>query len=399
MMIYEPAEDSYLLEKYVQRLAFGRVLDVGTGSGIQALAALKNHDVGEVVAVDINPEAVSHLKDKIRLDHIRKINAVQSDLFENVSGKFNTIIFNPPYLPQDNGLEDPAVYGGRKGWEISERFFKEVSKCLAPEGKIFFLFSTLTNKNKIEEFVRDNLLEFKELDRQKISFETLYVYEISKTDLLRELEAKLLEDIHFFSKGKRGMIYTAVQDRSQLIKTHFPSKKDLVKVAIKVKREDWEAINRIQNETNWLKILNSHGIGPKLLFSNSNYLVYRFVEGRFILDWIKDHSKAEIKGVIAEIFEQCYKLDNLGVNKEELHHPLKHILITSENRSIMIDFERCSKTIRPKNVTQFIEFICRIQTELDNKGFKISINELRGLAEEYKDTLNPRIIKDVLSKI
>ena len=62
--MYEPREDSHLLEKHVRRNAFGRVLDMGTGSGIQALSAIKNVNVGEVIAVDINPEGNQSLKKK-----------------------------------------------------------------------------------------------------------------------------------------------------------------------------------------------------------------------------------------------------------------------------------------------------------------------------------------------
>src|SRR3989338_7359534 len=40
-MIYEPREDSDLLKKWVLKLVSGRVLDMGTGSGVQALAALE----------------------------------------------------------------------------------------------------------------------------------------------------------------------------------------------------------------------------------------------------------------------------------------------------------------------------------------------------------------------
>lgn len=399
MNIYEPREDSYLLEKNVRSNAFGRVLDVGTGSGIQALTALKNHNAVEVIATDINQKAVDNLNEKIKQNKLRRIRAIQSNLFENVSGEFNTIIFNPPYLPQDKGIEDQAIYGGRKGWEISERFFKKVSRYLAPDGKILFLFSNLTNKNKIEELIQNNLLKFKELDHQKHSFETLYVYEIIKTDLLRELESKLLEDIHFFTKGKRGTIYTAVQDKSRLIKTHFASKKELIKVAIKAKREDSEAINRIQNEANWLEVLNKKRIGPKFLFSSEKYLVYQFVEGEFILSWIEKNNHLGIKAVLGSILNQCYVLDKLGVNKEEMHHPNKHIIVTKENRPVLIDFERCSKTLKPKNVTQFLEYLCRIKDELKDKDFKIDIEVIRNLASEYKDTLNQNIILEILNKI
>ena len=197
MDIYQPAEDSYLLQKYVQKHAFGRVLDLGTGSGIQALTAVERKDVREVVAVDLNEKAIKELKKEISQKKIRKITVKKSDLFSNVKDKFDTIIFNPPYLPQDKVgnelIEDPALYGGKHGWEISEKFFSEVNDYLVANGKILFLFSSLTNKEKIEEIISQNLLEFKELEKQKLPmFETLYVYLIEKSKVLRELESNIL---------------------------------------------------------------------------------------------------------------------------------------------------------------------------------------------------------------
>src|SRR3989344_6320032 len=172
MEIYQPAEDSFLLQKYIKRYAEGRVLDMGTGSGIQAKEAVKSSMVREVVAVDINKKAV----EKLNEENIRKITAIQSDLFENIEGKFNLIIFNPPYLPQDEGIADEAIYGGRKGWEISERFFEQATKHLINNGKILFLFSSLTNKAKIQEILHNYLLQFSELAKEKHNFEELYVY-------------------------------------------------------------------------------------------------------------------------------------------------------------------------------------------------------------------------------
>src|SRR3989344_229066 len=201
--IYEPQEDSFLLQKQVRQLAFGRVLDMGTGSGIQALTAAEIPRVREVVAVDINPAAVEELKQK----HIRKITALQGDLFEPVAGQFTVIIFNPPYLPQDKGIEDCALYGGKKGWEIAERFFRDVSPHLLPEGMVLFLCSTLTNKQKIEELLHHHLFSFNQIDRQKLAFEELFVYEITKSPLLRRLEAQGIEHLAYYAQGKRGVIY------------------------------------------------------------------------------------------------------------------------------------------------------------------------------------------------
>ncbi|MFH1406155.1 MAG: HemK2/MTQ2 family protein methyltransferase [Nanoarchaeota archaeon] len=397
MDIYEPAEDSYLLQKFVKKYALGRVLDLGTGSGIQALTAITSSNVREVIAVDINIKAVKKLNEEIKEKNLRKIKAFQGDLFENLHGQFNLIIFNPPYLPQDTGIDDPALYGGKKGWELSERFFKEVSKFLLSDGKILFLFSSLTNKEKIEEIIKNNLLQFKQLARKRMPmFEELYVYEVEKTPLLRKLEAKHIEDIHYFAKGRRGMIYTGVIDNSNYVKTHFPLKKDLIKVAIKAKREDSEALERMQNEAKWLKILNKQGIGPRILFSGEDYLVYKFVEGEFILDWLRQHPKEEIKRVIIQTLKQCLILDQLKVNKEEMHHPQKHLIVDNNKVPILLDFERCSYTDKPHNVTQFVEFICRLKDELKNKGWDITVSELRNLAKIYKETLSEESFQKIL---
>jgi|SRR3989344_5554880 len=397
--IYEAAEDSYFLQTLVGEHAFGRVLDMGTGSGIQALTAIQNPNVREVVAVDINPNAINQLQQKINEEKLRKLTAVLSNLFEKVHGQFNTIIFNPPYLPQDKGIADPALYGGNKGWEISARFLQKVSSFMFPDGKIIFLFSSLTNKKKIDEIIRNNLFEFIELERKKLPlFEELYIYEITKSSLLRELEKRGIEQISYFAKGKRGVIYQGSLDRGKFIKSHF-AQKNIIQVAIKVELEESEAIARIAHEAKWLQVMNQNGMGPKYLFHTPHYVAYEFVEGVEIIDWIKKASKTEIIAILNKILRQCLIMDQLNISKEEMHHPVKHIIVDKFNQPVMIDFERCNDTDTPKNVTQFIEFICRMGSELSEKGLVVDLSALRDLAKEYKHTFNPEILKSIINSL
>lgn len=166
-MIYEPREDSYLLQKYVLKFAKGKVLDMGTGSGILAEIALKK--TKNVLAADIDEEAVEYVKNK-------KINAVQSNLFSNIKGKFDLIIFNPPYLPDNKKLKDLALDGGKKGYELLERFLKQAKNYLNKDGKILILFSSLTKKSKVDKILKENGYTFACLETQRIFFEELYVY-------------------------------------------------------------------------------------------------------------------------------------------------------------------------------------------------------------------------------
>src|SRR3989338_1910300 len=194
--IYKPQEDSALLEKYVKTYAKGRVLDIGTGSGIQAIAAAQNSNVASVLATDIQKKAIEHCKKNIKNT---KIKFLQSDLFKKIKGKFDTIIFNPPYLPQELKLRDLTIEGGKKGYEIIERFLYDVNNFLNPNGIILMVFSSLTKKEKVLEFIRDNLLEFEELEKQHIFFEDIYVCLLRKNELLKKLERRGISNARYLA--------------------------------------------------------------------------------------------------------------------------------------------------------------------------------------------------------
>ena len=148
-MIYQPAEDSFLLEKQVKKYSKGKsVLDIGTGSGIQSKSALMA-GAKKVLATDINEEVINKLKK-------REIIVKKSDLFSNISGKFDLIIFNPPYLPEDKREDSEsqlATTGGKNGDEIILRFLEQSTMYLKTDGIILLLVSSLTPRNKINKLL------------------------------------------------------------------------------------------------------------------------------------------------------------------------------------------------------------------------------------------------------
>ena len=175
--MYLAREDSFLLLDEVKKHAFGKVLDMGTGSAVQALGAADRKDVEEVLAVDVDKEVIAQLK---KIISNPKITLKYSNLFSNVAGKFDTIVFNPPYLPQDKGIKDRALYGGKKGYELIGKFFKQVGKHLADEGIILMVFSSFTGKEKVDEIIKKSGFSSKLLKQQRIFCEDLYVYIVKR---------------------------------------------------------------------------------------------------------------------------------------------------------------------------------------------------------------------------
>jgi release factor glutamine methyltransferase len=168
--IYQPSEDSYLLQRYVERLARGDVLDIGTGSGIQAVTAALRLDVKHVVATDINPFAIEAAKMRAWKSGVQeKIDFVVTNLFEGIIGSFDLIIFNPPYLPSEEGLVDHTCDGGAFGVEVIKQFLAKAPLHLAHGGPILFIYSSETG---ISQEGCDYTWEI--LEEKELFFETLY---------------------------------------------------------------------------------------------------------------------------------------------------------------------------------------------------------------------------------
>lgn len=131
-----------------------RILDMGTGSGVIGLTLagkLGEELAAKVTLADLSAEALSLAEENRGLLGIGedRVCLLQSDLFVGVSGRFDLIVANLPYLPgsdmQTLSREvqyDPklALEGGQQGTEIMERFLNECREYLNPGGKVTMEF-------------------------------------------------------------------------------------------------------------------------------------------------------------------------------------------------------------------------------------------------------------------
>jgi len=171
--VYEPAEDSFLLLRHVERLVRRSVLDVGTGSGIQAVAAAAKPDVERVVAIDIAPEAIEVARRRAAVAGVsERVEFRIGDLFTGLGDElFDWVVFNPPYLPSEGEADEGSWAGGRAGSETILRFLAEASQYLKRCGGILLVYSTLTGLD-LEEIRKSYHVEL--LEELPLFFETLF---------------------------------------------------------------------------------------------------------------------------------------------------------------------------------------------------------------------------------
>ena len=148
--VYEPAEDTFLLARNLKVKEGDIALDVGTGTGIIAL--LMARKARFVLGVDVNPIAVELAKENAKINGITNVQFKLSNLFENVTGKFDIITFNAPYLPGEP--EEPidlALVGGKTGREVLDSFLEQFDNYLHEKGVVQIVQSSITG---IEETLR-----------------------------------------------------------------------------------------------------------------------------------------------------------------------------------------------------------------------------------------------------
>jgi release factor glutamine methyltransferase len=186
--VYDPAEDTFLLLDAIEIKKGDSVFEIGAGCGVISLFCAQQGS--NVLCSDINPIAIdlimiNYQKNKSKI--IGNFSVRKGDLFTvlKTDEKFDVIIFNPPYLPTKKvelvgGFFDKAVNGGKDGLNVIKRFIKGLSKHLKINGKAYFVFSSLSDKNMLHNIISKNGLKEKVVASKTFNDETLEVYLLKK---------------------------------------------------------------------------------------------------------------------------------------------------------------------------------------------------------------------------
>jgi len=215
-------------------------------------------------------------------------------------------------------------------------------------------------------------------------------------------------NISFLSRGKRGYVFLANYNKK--------------KVCIKSKNPQ-STVDTLLNEYNFLKRLKNHNLSPKPLENHNTFISMEFIEGLPFEEFLKNsnekNSKTKIILIIWQLIDQMLLLDLLGINKQEMTHPTKHIIITQKKLGknkklypVLIDFERARFSKNPRNLTQFISYLNsnKISTLLNQKDILINSQNILDQIKDYKKTIRntnslfntqsvPSIYEDIIIKI
>jgi putative serine/threonine protein kinase len=170
------------------------------------------------------------------------------------------------------------------------------------------------------------------------------------------------------------------------------------RLALKMRRVDADR-QTLEAEAQMLTKANSVGVGPKFIAATKNFLLMQLIEGGFLFDWLEENRinrvelaelsmihpgmkqrypmyrimnagqnegkiTAEIKRqnentrkVLLDILEQCWRLDEIGLDHGELSKAPKHLIIDRVSKPFIVDFESASLSRKVANVTAMSQFL------------------------------------------
>jgi release factor glutamine methyltransferase len=132
------------------------VLDMGTGSGVCALAAARH--ARSVVAVDISAAAVRCARANVLINQLEhKIEVLHGDLFAPVHERaFDVVLFNPPFVRGEPRSDADRAW---HSIDVPERFAAGLQHHLKPHGFALVLLSTFGDAAQFVGCFRDQGLE------------------------------------------------------------------------------------------------------------------------------------------------------------------------------------------------------------------------------------------------
>ena len=187
--------------------------------------------------------------------------------------------------------------------------------------------------------------------------------------LLESLPRELgLRDFRFLARGHKGVVYVAEGATGR--------------VAIKVCRG-----GGARQEERWLRRCNELDIGASLLAAEDECVVMEYVEGPSVGEALDG---AVPPGVLfralRDLLGQCARLDQQGIDKREMNRCQKHVIVSREGRSTLLDFERCQESSKPCNVTGLAQYLTQAWAvgKLRGAGASGDVDGVRAACKQHK---------------
>ena len=152
------------------------VLELGCGSGLISIVAAKAG--GLITASDLSRTAIQNTKRNALRNEVI-IETVHSDLFDNIHGRFDVIIINPPYYPNDATDEPMLAWNCGRNFEYFVKLFSQLSNHISANSRVLMVLTKGCDRSSIFRIASNAGFKFELIAEKNVLFdEKDYLYEI-----------------------------------------------------------------------------------------------------------------------------------------------------------------------------------------------------------------------------
>ena len=175
--MYAPSDDTYLLADCISRYYGRRALEIGIGSGF--LLNILEKNFAYVVGSDIDLQALQNCRQQRISSNTFLVCCDAGSAFKIC--KFDLIVSNPPYLPNDDchNIWDPTVHGGPSGIETTVHFINSALPLLVWDGKMLIVISSFADSRALDNAIVENKMRKKIVKEKRLFYESLSIIELS----------------------------------------------------------------------------------------------------------------------------------------------------------------------------------------------------------------------------
>ena len=129
------------------------------------------------------------------------------------------------------------------------------------------------------------------------------------------------------------------------------------RVAVKIRRVDSDRVDLL-HEAEMLSKANRVNVAPKLVAASKNFLFMQLIDGELLPSWLKANKEVFlVKKVLQDVLENCFRLDEIGLDHGELSKAPKHVIVDSKLKPWIVDFETASDKRKPANLPAMCHFL------------------------------------------
>ena len=202
--------------------------------------------------------------------------------------------------------------------------------------------------------------------------ESLFAHDVDGVPSDDDTPRMELRDFQFLARGHKGVVYVA----------NYSCAGRTGRVAIKICRD-----GGARQEERWLRRCNELDIGASLVSAEVDCVVMEYVEGPSIGEALEGAVPPSVLfKALRDLLGQCARLDERGIDKREMNRCQKHVIVSREGRSTLLDFERCQESAKPCNVTGLAQYLTQAWAvgKLRGAGASVDVDAVRAACKDHK---------------